>query len=147
MPTASKLIGAILFGAMGLAIAWLIVPTLEGADSRKPWIPIFGAVGLWAGWSIMGRGTRQGYGPAVGIGLTAAAALAFVGLFVMSFWRMWARAMDGGFGADPVGAVVSIFTNIADYAVQLVTPQIGLILVVGGLLGGIVSEFVGRRFR
>ncbi|RYH03289.1 TrgA family protein [Salipiger sp. IMCC34102] len=146
MPTASKLTGAILFGAMGLALAVLFVPALQGADAARPWHAICGVIGLWAGWSVIGARTGQGYGQAVGIGLTAAAALAVVTLFVMSFWTMISRAMRGAYD-DPVEAVVRIFEFIAEYAVQLASVEIAAVLVIGGVIAGLTCEFIGRRYR
>ena len=146
MPTAPKLVGALLFGALGLYLSTLYVPILDQTEGRRPWLWISGAIGLWAGWTLMGRRTGQGYGIAMGIGLTSSIALAFVTIFVMAFLKMGTRAMRGTFDS-PMDAIVGLFENTSDYVVLLGVPIIVLTLLVAGVVFGLVTEFVGRRFR
>ena len=146
MPTAPKLVGAILFGALGLFLATLYAPILDQTEGRRPWLWISGVIGLWAGWSLMGKRTGQGYSIGMGLGLTSAVALTFVTIFVMAFLKMAARSMRGTFDS-PTDAIVGLFENVSDYVVLLGVPVVVLTLLVAGVVFGLVTEFVGRRYR
>ena len=146
MPTAPKLVGAILFGALGLFLATLYAPILDQTEGQRPWVWVSGAVGLWAGWSLMGKRAGQGYSIGMGLGLTSAVSLTFVTIFVMAFLKMAARSMRGTFNS-PTDAIVGLFENVSDYVVLLGVPVVVLTLLVAGVVFGLVTEFVGRRYR
>ena len=76
MPTAGKLIGAIVFAALAYFIGDLIKPLLVDTEgSRVGWLsPVNALIGLVMGWTIIGKGAGKTYRQSFGYGLTTLAA-------------------------------------------------------------------------
>lgn len=145
MPTGGRLIGAICFGFLGAYIAYIAGPLFE--DGRQPnyWFPLCGLAGIWSGWVVVGKRAGRGYSSGVGNGLTGAAAMIFWILFLMSFADMISKSLRRSYD-DPVEALVNVFEIASEYAVRFATADVIIALLVGGVVGGLVTEFFGRRF-
>ena len=148
MPTSSKLVSALLYGALAWYVSGLVMVVMEAETQRVT----FGqfqlvntAIGILIGWFVVGRRLGSDYVTAMGIGFTGMMALVFWCLFAHSFNEMLrlslARRFDG-----PVEALVSVFKLGIEYARYLFTKQILLVLAAGGMLAGVISEFVDRRW-
>lgn len=146
MPTAAKLIAAIVFAAM----AYL------GAEAFKPEMPewtVFGVfsficagIGAFCGWQISGRNAGRGWRVAMGVGLTSAISTVLVVLLVFSVREMLIRSMNRRFDG-PLEATVGTFGIALDYgALLLMAPAVVGIILVGGLIGGLLTEFAARRW-
>ncbi len=92
-------------------------------------------------------GKRLGFGYAEGFsaGLTGVGALVFWALFLQSLNEMLKRALDTRYDGVVEG-VISMFELIVEYGSLMINgPLIGL-LVTGGIVVGIVSEWVSHRW-
>ncbi|MBS1303502.1 TrgA family protein [Loktanella sp. SALINAS62] len=146
MPTAGNLTGAILYAILGGVVAYLTLPLFVEGDAPDFWYPLCIVSGLICGWSVMGNRVGQGYSVAVGTAVTAAGALAFWALLLTSITRMIQKSMRGQYDG-PTDAVIATFGIMGDYALLFATPVIIGTLVAGGLIAGLVTEAVGRRYR
>ena len=84
MPTAGRLAGAVIFGLFGWYLAGLTVPFFPESNAPTFWLPAVSFIGLVVGWRICGSRAGHGYNPAVGVGITCGAAIAFISLFILS---------------------------------------------------------------
>jgi hypothetical protein len=145
MPTAAKLIGAIVFAALAWFVSDLVKPLLPEGSQVGLLSPVNAFFGLIMGWRIMGRGAGNGYVSSVGYGLTTLAATVFWCLLLWAGYEMTRRAMrlyyDG-----PMEALQEMAALMAEYAVMAVDPQVIGAAVIGSLLGAMLTEFFAKRW-
>ncbi len=145
MPTIGRLTGAICFGALGVYLASLTSVLFDDGTMPWYWTLLCGASGVWSGWFFVGKRVGNGLGGAVGNGITGALALAFWALFVLSFVEMITRSMRRTYDG-PLEAIVGIFELMVQYAVQFGISEVITTALIGGIVCGLITEFMGRRF-
>ena len=144
MPTAAKLVAALVFAAIGYAIFVSMVSVY--GDDRVPeyLLPLCLVAGLIVGWQICGK-NAVGLMSGIGNGYSAIAAQGFVILFVLSFITMLQRSLRSRYDG-PTDAMIDSFSLLAEYGNKFATPEIGMILAVGGFVGGVLAGIAGRWF-
>jgi hypothetical protein len=144
MPTASRLVAALDFGALGYVI---YITMLEiYADETVPvyLLPLCCVAGLWAGWVICGKHALY-ITSGIGAGYSAIVCQAFLILFIMSFVIMIERSLRRRYDG-PMEAIVDTFTLMFENGLSFGTPEMGIILLVGGFVSGAAAGIAGRRF-
>lgn len=147
MPTAGKLIGAIVFAALAYFISDLIKPLLIDTEgTRVGWLsPVNALIGLIMGWTIMGKGAGKTYRQAFGFGLTTLAATTFWCLIVWSGYKMIIRSMamryDGAMHA--LRGMAELFL---EYARIAAVSEVIIPAIVGALFVAWLTEFFARRW-
>jgi len=145
MPTAPKLIAGIYFLILAWFCADLVVPLLpEG--TQTPWLhETMAVIGAICGWIMSGSRAGDGTHAGFGYGLTTVAMIVFWGVLVFSGNEMLKLSMkrryDGA--VEALQAMVSIGL---EYLVLIGIPSIVGALVVGGLFGGWLTEWVAKRW-
>lgn len=147
MPTAAKLIGAILFAALAYYVSEQIKLLLPNEGSGATWLSQVNAFfGLIMGWRIVGRNAGMGFMPSAGFGLTTIFAVAFWALLIWAAYEMIERAVSGRY-RGPVEALLSMSNLMVEYAILIFSPSVLMTAVIGSLGIGIVTEFFARRWR
>lgn len=144
MPTGGRLVGAICFAALGAYLALLAIPFFEDGQVPSFWWPLCILAGVWSGWVVVGKRVGQGYSAAIGNGLTGTATLIFWIIFVISFVDMIEKSFRRSYD-DPLEAIVNVFELGIEHALRLGQMDVIVAALVGGVIGGIVTEFFGRR--
>lgn len=145
MPTMGRLIGAILFGALGWYTTLLIVPLFPEGTNLGLFQEVNTFFGLFAGWTIAGSRAGIGYVASFSYGLTALVGMVVMALFFNSFAVMIEQSLRKRY--DGAGeAVTHVFEMFVEHGILMATPEIIGTLLVGGVVGGLVTEFFGRRF-
>ena len=146
MPTAAKLIAAILFAALAYYVSEqvkLVLPSEgAGATMLSPTNALFGAI---MGWRVMGSNAGQGFVPATGFGLTTVFAATFWCILIWSAYEMIKRAMRGRFDG-PIEALLGMSDLMLDYAALIVTPAVVGSAVIGSFICAMVVEFFSHRW-
>lgn len=145
MPTFAKLVGAVLFGALAWYVTILIVPLFPEGTNLGYFQEVNTFFGLLAGWAVAGRRAGAGYAAAISYGLTALAAMVGMALFFNSFLVMIRKSLLKRYDG-PMEAVVDVFGLFVEHGRMILTQDIVIVLVVGGVFAGLVVEYVGRRF-
>ncbi|MBL4628150.1 MAG: TrgA family protein [Roseicyclus sp.] len=146
MPTGSKLAGAILFFCVGYFAALQVLLTLpEGMPAAYFPITIAG-IGLWQGWLVIGTRAGEGFGLAVANGIRTSVQIAFFGIMIFALRTMFQRSGDLRY-SSPGEATVDALNLFLEYSLQSLTVQIWGALFVGGVVGGILTEFAARSWR
>jgi hypothetical protein len=101
--------------------------------------------GLIAGWTVAGPRAGLGYMAAFSYGLTALMAMVVMALFFNSSVVMVEQSLRKRYDG-PGEAVTDVFQMFVDHAIMMATPEIIGTLLIGGIVGGLVTEFFGRRF-
>lgn len=150
MPTAPKLVAALCFAFTGFFVAEAYRMALLGAGQAALAFSgmqyVMAGIGAIVGWRVMGRLAGKGWGASAGTGLRTAVTTVFWALMIFAIQRMIEKAFQRLYGDSPVEAVVDIFALMVDYARQLAFPEVAVALVVGGVLGGLATEFAARRW-
>lgn len=146
MPTTAKLVAAVAFALVGWLAANAHVPALGENAAVGRFREITALIGLVVGWRTMGALVGQSYADAVGSGLRTSVTLAFFALLLFSIWLMYGQtgrmAYDG-----PMEAVLGVFEFMLEQGRRMLVPGVLGVLVIGGALGGVLTEWASRRWR
>lgn len=146
MPTAAKLAAALLFALLGALGAELAKQSLP-PEIRTQWLTQTSAgLGFVVGWFMVGPRAGRGLRAASGLGATAAAVMAVLGLLGGSAREMLDRAVHMRY--HHVGEAMQDVIMIAiTYGGYVLTPQFIALGLIGGMIGGLITEAVGRRWQ
>jgi len=146
MPTAAKLVSALLFAAVGYLAAEAYAQTLPPGQPRQWLTPIVAAIGLGQGWVTMGGLVGQGISVAITTGVRVSVQIAFWAVLGFGLYEMFHRSTRLRY--DGLGeAVIAAFDLFLEYGLSLVSATTCLvILLVGGALSGVLAEVVSRRW-
>ena len=145
MPTAPKLIAALLFGALAFFISDLVKPQLPEGTQLGLFGPINAAVGALMGWRISGARAGFSMRASLGYGLTTTAITVFWCLFIWAGYIMVEASMRLRYDG-PMDALQDMGVMMVEYARTLATPSILGSLFVGSLFFGWLTEQVARRY-
>lgn len=146
MPTGAKLASAIIFFAIGYVGAMQAKLTFEEGTPATYFNITIAMIGLLQGWMVVGRRAGEGFGLAASNGLRAGAQIAFFGLVLFALRTMFLRSMDLRYSA-PGEAVTEAMELFLQYFLQSLTVEIWTVLLVGGIIGGILTEIASRAWR
>lgn len=145
MPTASKMFAAVFFALIAGFAAHVFIPVLPEGTQIKMFREISGFIGLLCGWFIMGRSTGRGMIEGLNRGLVTSVSILFWSLLFFSIYfmiRKSTRMMYDG----PMEAVIGVIELMLEYGALLKNPATPGVLLVGGMLGGMLTEAVSRRW-
>ncbi len=145
MPTMGRLVGAILFAGLAWYTSLLIIPLFPVGTNLGLFQEVNTFFGLIAGWTVAGPRAGLGYVAAFSYGLTALVAMVVMALFFNSSVVMVEQSLRKRYDG-PGEAVTDVFQMFVDHAIMMATPEIIGRLLIGGIVGGLVTEFFGRRF-
>lgn len=146
MPTASKIVAAICFAIFGAIGATVVIPAFPEGMQFGYFVPITAFIGLLNGWWVMGRLTGHGYRDAMGSGVRTAITIVVWTLLVFAIYEMVKRSTNVNRYDGPMEAVVSAFGLMLEYGAVLLSPKILGTFLVGGLVGGAITEWAGKRW-
>lgn len=146
MPTAAKLIGAILFAALAWFISEEVKVLLPGEGRGAQLLsPINALVGAVMGWRIMGARAGKGFVSSMGFGLTTVFAIAFLSIVIWSAYEMVKRSVSGRY-RGPMEALEGMGDLMLDYSATIVTWEVIGAALIGAAACGIVTEYFSRRW-
>ena len=146
MPTAARLFAALGFAAMAVFASEVFKPLLPEGTQVGLLSLVNSAIGLLAGWLVMGRLAGRGYRAAMGSGVRTAAVALFYVLIVWSLYEMLRRSLRKLYDG-PMEALKAMTELMSDYVMLMISdPQVPVILVAGGILAAFLSEWASKRF-
>lgn len=146
MPTAAKLVAAILFGALAWFVSELVRPLFPEGTNLGRFALYNAMIGGVVGWGMAGARARTTWPNAVAYGLTAAAAMVASGLIIYSLLKM-VRQSTRRVYEGPMEAMVDVVRiMVEDAGKYLAQPDILVTLAVGGVVAGLITEWVGRNY-
>ncbi len=146
MPTTARLVAAVFFAALGWLCADLFKPLLPQGTAVGLFSPISAGFGALVGWTFTGKRADQGYGGGFGLGLTSSFLLVFWVLLTFSGYKMLQNSMRKAYNG-PVEALQDMFRLAVEYVFLAVTSaEVGAALIIGGLVGGWLTDQVARRW-
>ena len=145
MPTAAKLIGAVLFAALAWFVSIRIIETMPEPGGTELLAPLNAVVGAVMGWRVMGRRAGDGFVAAIGYGLTTVFAITFWCLLLWSAYEMVERSVRGRYNG-PGDALVGMGDLMIGYSAMIVTPSVVGAIVFGSLVCGLITEYFSHRW-
>lgn len=146
MPTGPKLAAAILFCIVGYLAAEQTKLTFTEGTQATYFAHTIAAIGFWQGWMVVGGRAGGGFNAAISNGIRTSAQIAFFGLALFALRTMFMRSVDLRYDG-PGEALIETLELFLEYFMQSFTPGIWGVLLVGGVIGGILTEFASKAWR
>lgn len=146
MPTMAKLFGAASVAVLGYLVADKVGGHLPEEAQQVALRPLSAFFGLIVGWRFLGRRSGHGFKSAVGLGITSSIALLLICLTYFSGYEMIRRAMRLAYGGDPFAAIKDMVQIALESTEFIGHPDVIAYLLVGGILAGVLVDFVARRW-
>lgn len=146
MPTAAKLFAAVAFAIVAWLAANAAIPGLPEGTRIGYFREITAAIGVIVGWRVMGLLTGKGYTTAMGLGVRTSVTIVFWVILGFALYEMVRLSLKKRYDG-PMEALVSVFGIMIEYGRVLADVQVIAILLFGGMIGGFLAEFAGRRWR
>ena len=142
----AKLVSAIIVAVLGWIGADQVGLHLPPEVQQVLFRPITAALGLVIGWRFLGKRVGGSYQTAIGFGLSTVVFLVIAGLVTFSMLEMLKRSLRKNYDG-PVDAIEGMFEIAGDFALTyLPQPNVIVVGVVGGIVVGIIANFIGRRW-
>jgi hypothetical protein len=145
MPTAAKAAGALTFAIVGWLVANAYIPGMLDARAAGNMREYNAIVGALVGWFVMGNSVGHKYIDAIGYGWKTVLVLACVALFTFGLVEMLKQSTRMTYD-DPMEAIVDIFYRMYERASSALTVDVAVTMIIGGAVGGLVTENVSRRW-
>lgn len=145
MPTASKLFAAFAFSAVAFFAAEMIKPHMPPGTQFGAFTQISALIGLVIGWRTLGPDAGRGNYMTSTAGVKAAAFLVLTGLLAFSGERMLTNAFRKAYDG-PMNALVDVVKISLDYGRVLLEPDVFTVILLGGILAGLLTEWAARRW-
>lgn len=146
MPTGAKLMAAVCFAVVGWVLANYYAVNMPDATAAGPIREGAAIVGALVGWSVMGNSVGKGYVEAAGAGIKTAVVLAVVALFLLAMAEMLDNSVKMRY-EDAMEAVLDVFQTMAKRSHALLSLGVFGTILFGGIVGGLLSENAGRRWK
>ncbi|MBY6200160.1 TrgA family protein [Maritalea mobilis] len=146
MPTAAKLVGAILFFGIGWVAAGFVLDTFP-PEMAATYFPLtIGLIGVWQGWMVAGGNAGSGIGASVGQGARTSVQMAFFGILLFALREMFRRSSNLRYDS-PGEAVIATLELFRDYFLQSLTIPIWGTLLIGGMIAGALVEIASKLWK
>jgi len=146
MLTAPRLVAAVILAIVGYLASDLIKPLFPEGKDFGYFSVINAVLGALIGWTVIGKRVGRGLSPAIGHGLTGAAALLFWGLFVQSGNEMLRLALRRRYDG-PFEALTDMFRIGIEFAVTLATVPVLGTVIFGAIIAAVLAEISVRYWR
>jgi hypothetical protein len=146
MPTGAKLMAALSFAVVGWVLANYFAMNVPDASSLGPIREMAALVGAIVGWKIMGPSVGKGYVEAAGAGIKTAVVLAVAALFLLALKEMLDNSVKMRYDGA-LDAILDVFQTMVKRSQGLLSLGVFGTVLLGGIIGGLLTENAGRRWK
>ncbi|MBC7141843.1 MAG: TrgA family protein [Rhodobacteraceae bacterium] len=146
MPTAAKLFAAFAFAVVAFFTAEIFKPHMPEGTKFGYFSFVSALIGFVGGWRVMGPEAGHGNWQAVNSGLKTSAVMVGLALIIFSTYEMFLLAFRPAY-KGPMEAIVGIFELAIDFLLRMIAWDVIAVLIVGGALAGLLSEWAARRWK
>ncbi len=146
MPTAAKLFAAFAFAVLAFFTAEVFKPHMPEGTKFGYFSFVSALIGLVAGWRVMGPEAGRGNWQAVNSGIKTSAVMVGMALIIFSTYEMLLLAFRPAY-KGPMEAIVGIFELAIDFLLTMIAWDVIAVLIIGGALAGLLSEWAARRWK
>ena len=145
MPTAARMVAAVLLAALAWVTSDLIRPLLPEGTNFGIFNQVNATIGFFVGWVFIGPRAGRGFAAGISNGFTSVVILTASALFVQGAYEMTVLSMRHRYGGF-VEAIAAIFAIGTEYGATMMVPNVLLTLFFGGCLVGLLTELASRRW-
>jgi hypothetical protein len=146
MPTGSKLMAAISFAVVGWVLANYYAMNMPDASAAGPIREVAALVGAIVGWKVMGPSVGKGYVEAAGAGIKTAVVLAICALFLLALSEMLSNSVKMRYDGA-LDAFLDVLQTMVKRSEALLSLGVAGTILFGGIVGGLLTENAGRRWK
>lgn len=146
MPTAAKLIAAILLAILTMIVSEQLKLQLPEGTVFGQFTFLNGLIALGIGWRFIGGASGGGFFRAINTGLTGVVVLISLLSFYHATRQMILASMQNSY-STLAGALQDIPRRMVDNGLYLIDQEILLTLGIGGVVIGLATEAARRRWR
>lgn len=146
MFTAARLIAALCLAGLGYLGSEYVKVLVDESKSYGFFTYYNTAIGFFCGWIIVGPRAGRGMASAISHGVTGTAALVFWALLLQAVNEMVDEAMSHKYHG-PMEAFAAIFELMVEFGATLLDTGFIMMLVIGALVAGCLSEIASRYWR
>lgn len=146
MPTGAKLMAAVSFAVVGWVLANYYAMNMPDASAAGPIREVAAVIGAIVGWAVMGPSTGKGYVEAAGAGIKTAVVLAVCALFLLALSEMLDNSVKMRYDGA-LDAILDVFQTMARRSEALLSLGVFGTILLGGIIGGLLTENAGRRWK
>jgi len=146
VPTAAKLFAAFAFAVLAFFTAEVFKPHMPEGTKFGYFSFVSALIGLVAGWRVMGPEAGRGNWQAVNSGIKTSAVMVGMALIIFSTYEMLLLAFRPAY-KGPMEAIVGIFELAIDFLLTMIAWDVIAVLIIGGALAGLLSEWAARRWK
>lgn len=145
MPTAARIIAAVMFALIGYLVAGTVRPQLPEGMPTNYLIPVSTIVPAICAWRVIGRLIGRGSVNAINTGVYGIVCAIFFCLLAFAIGEMLKLSMRLQYDG-PMEAITGMFQIFLEYGQLLLTPQGLGTLLIGGAVTGLVAEWSHHRW-
>ncbi|SPF76066.1 hypothetical protein ALP8811_01065 [Aliiroseovarius pelagivivens] len=145
MPTAAKLISAIILAAVGWLCAELVKPLMPEGKDLSYLSPTASAAGLFVGWFYLGPRADKRLGTAGANAGTTLIVQVFVTLFTFSFAEMISNSLRKRY-EGPIEALQDIFVIGFETVMEYTTAEIAAVAILGVFIASTSAFYAARKW-
>lgn len=145
MPTAAKLISAIILAAIGWTCAEMVKPLMPEGSDPSSLSPTCAAVGLIVGWFYLGPRADRDTGTVGANAGTTIFVQVFLTLFAFAFSEMISNALRKRYDG-PIEAILDIFAISGEIVMEFTTAEIVATAIIGGFVASKCAHFAARKW-
>lgn len=145
MPSAIRFMGMVCFGLLAALISEQVKFLLDGVANSAKFTPINAILGMICGWYFMTPKTGEKIHTMITAGMTTVAATIVWGLLLHSIAEMFRNTSRMQY-SDTSEAVIAVFDMMLKYATVMAVINVFLVVVIGGVLGGLLSGWAHRHW-
>ena len=146
MPTAAKLIAALLFAVTTMIASELFKPYMPEGTQFGYFTHINGSIAAAIGWKLIGAPAGRGMTSAINSGVTALFALVLVLLFNHSFRLMIIESTGIGYGSLSE-ALQDVAQKMVEHGLLVLNTDVLVAFGLGTFATSILAEAASRRWR
>lgn len=145
MPSAGRVVGAILVGLLAWFVSEMYKPLMLEGTSFGQFSTYNTMLGAVLGWLMLGMRAHRLRSSSVAAGLTAVLVTVFWALFLHSIVEMMKLSLRNAYDG-PVEAVVGVALLMIEYGAIMATAEMLVTLIIGGCVIGYLSGKAEKRW-
>lgn len=145
MPTAAKLLSALILAAVGWMCGELVKPLMPEGRDLSYLSPTTAAVGFLVGWFYLGPRADRGLGTTGANAGTTLFVQVFMTLFTFAFAKMIGNSLRKRYDG-PIDALQDIFIIGFEMAIEYTTAEIAAVAILGVFIASSSAFYAARKW-